>query len=99
MKISSPVQIVLACSVLIAAAAGVVLVNPATDKKTTLSSGIQQAGNSYAIKNVRVFDGEKIIEKTSVLINKEKFRLLEPISGFRKKHPPTMVPEKPCCRD
>ena len=72
MKISSSLQIVLACSVLVAAAAGVVLLNPAADKKTTESSGIQQTGNSYAIRNVRVFDGEKTIEKTSVLVEQGK---------------------------
>lgn len=72
MKISSSLQIVLACSVLVAAAAGVVVLNPAADKKATESSGIQQAGNSYAITNVRVFDGEKTIEKTSVLIEQGK---------------------------
>ena len=72
MKISSSLQIVLACSMLVAAAAGVVVLNPAADKKATESSGIQQAGNSYAITNVRVFDGEKTIEKTSVLIEQGK---------------------------
>lgn len=87
MKISSSVQIVLACSVLVAAAAGVVLLNPAADKKAIEPSGIQQTGNSYAITNVRVFDGEKTIEKTSVLIEQGKISAIGTDIGIPEKTP------------
>jgi len=75
MKISSAWQVVLACSILVAAAGSAVLLNPATQKKIDKDSGqvqIKQDGNSFAIKNVRVFDGEKTTENTSVLIQQGK---------------------------
>ncbi len=72
MKISSSLQIVLACSVLLAAAGGAVLLNPAAEKKSKETVVVQQSGNSYAIKNVRIFDGNKTIESASVLIEQGK---------------------------
>ncbi|MBX9901274.1 MAG: CIA30 family protein [Burkholderiaceae bacterium] len=77
-KSSNTWQIALACAVLISAAASAVLFNPATktqnDQATTQAAETQtkQDGNSFAITNVRVFDGEKIIEKTSVLVENGK---------------------------
>lgn len=72
MKISSSFQLALAGSLLLAAAGGAVLLNPAEEKKSGETALTQQAGNSYAIRNVRVFDGSKTIEKASVLIEHGK---------------------------
>ena len=71
MKISNGWQVVLACSILVAAASGAVLLKPATHKKNDKLSEvtkIKQAENSFAVTNVRVFNGDITIEKTSVLI-------------------------------
>lgn len=75
MKISSSWQLAMACSLLLAAAGSAVWLNPATQNAKTNISGkeeIKQAQNSFAITNVRVFDGEKTIGKTSVLIQDGK---------------------------
>ncbi len=75
MKISSGWQVALACSLLLAAAGSAIWLNPATQNAKTNISGkeeIKQAQNSFAITNVRVFDGEKTIGKTSVLIQDGK---------------------------
>ena len=64
MKISSTWQVVLASSLLVVAAGSAVLLNPATQKKIDKQSGhmlIKQKANSFAIKNLRVFDGNKTI--------------------------------------
>lgn len=71
MKISSSLQIVLACSLLVLAAVGAVLLNPVA-KKEISPVAVQQKENSFVIENVRVFDGEKTIEKTSVFIQQGK---------------------------
>lgn len=68
MKISSSFQIALACSVLLASAGAVVMFNPASETKSKVVTVVKQTGNTYAIENVRIFDGEKSIEKASVLI-------------------------------
>lgn len=73
MKNSNTWKVVLACCILLAAASVAVLINPAAQKyseKPTKAIQIKQAKNSFAITNVRIFDGEKTIEKTSVLIEK-----------------------------
>ncbi|HPW33067.1 MAG TPA: hypothetical protein PLF92_09185, partial [Arenimonas sp.] len=75
MKISSSWQLAMACSLLLAAAGSAVWLNPATQNaKTNISAKeeIKQAENSFAVTNVRVFDGEKTIGKTSVLIQDGK---------------------------
>jgi imidazolonepropionase-like amidohydrolase len=75
MKISSGWQVALACSILVAAAGSAVLLNPTMQKKTDRDLGqviINQDENSFAIKNIRVFDGEKTIENTSILIQQGK---------------------------
>ncbi len=75
MKISSGWQVALACSILVAAAGSAVLLNPATQKKSVKDAGqvnIKQDENTFAIKNIRVFDGEKTIENTSVFIEQGK---------------------------
>ncbi len=79
MKISTGWQVVLACSVLVATASAAVLMNPATHKKNDkLSEAIQvkQAENSFAVTNVRIFDGDTTIEKTSVLIEQGKISFI-----------------------
>jgi len=74
MKISSGWQVALACSLLAIAAGSAVMLNPAAQnaKKNIPEVEIKQSGNSFAINNVRVFDGEKTIEKTSLLIQDGK---------------------------
>ncbi len=75
MKISSGLQVGLACLLLLAAAGSAVWLNPATQNAKTNISGkeeVKQAENSFAVTNVRVFDGEKTIGKTSVLIQDGK---------------------------
>ncbi len=75
MKISSSWQLAMACSLLLAAAGSAVWLNPATQNaKTNISAKeeIKQAENSFAVTNVRVFDGEKTIGKTSVLVRDGK---------------------------
>ena len=75
MKISSGWQVALACSLLVAAAASSVLLNSPAQNKNDKNPDhviVKQEGNSFAIKNVRVFDGQKTIEKTSVLVEHGK---------------------------
>jgi imidazolonepropionase-like amidohydrolase len=75
MKSSNTWQVALACFILVAAAGSAVMFNPAAQKKGDKPSGVtevKQAENSFSVTNVRVFDGEKTIEKTSVLIQDGK---------------------------
>lgn len=75
MKTSNSWQVALACTLLVVAASSVVLLNPATQKKNERPSDpvqIKQTENAFAVTNVRVFDGEKPIENTSVLIEQGK---------------------------
>ncbi len=75
MKISTGTQVALACSVLLAAAGGAIFLNPekSTIKaKVEAQTTINQPGNSFAVTNVRVFDGENILSKTSVLVENGK---------------------------
>lgn len=75
MKISSGLQMAMACSILVAAAGSAVLMNPATQKKSekvSATAAIMQPENSFLVRNVRVFDGEKTIDNTSVLVLKGK---------------------------
>ncbi|MEO8001580.1 MAG: CIA30 family protein [Arenimonas sp.] len=71
MKVSSSWQIALACSALMATAAAAIFLNPGaqkTDAKKPEAITVNQPGNSFVVTNVRVFDGEKTIDKTSVLV-------------------------------
>lgn len=71
MKISNALQVTLALSILAIAALSVVLLNPTAQKKNEKVSditAINQPENSFIVSNVRVFDGEKTIENTSVLV-------------------------------
>ncbi len=75
MKSSNTWQIALACIILVAAAGSAVLFNPAAQKnngKPSKVAEIKQTENSFAVTNVRIFDGEKAKEKTSVLIQDGK---------------------------
>jgi imidazolonepropionase-like amidohydrolase len=75
MKISTGWQVSLACSLLLAVAGSAVWFNPATEGARDTAAEkteVKQEGNSFAISNVRVFDGSKTIEKTSVLIQDGK---------------------------
>ncbi len=75
MKISSGWQVALACSLLVAAAGSSVLLNSPAQNKNDKNPDqviVKQEGNSFVIKNVRVFDGQKTIEKTSVLVEHGK---------------------------
>ena len=75
MKNSNNLQIVLALAILFAAGAAAVLMNSSAPVSTADSinkTSVQQTGNSFAIKNLRVFDGEQTIESTSVLISNGK---------------------------
>ena len=75
MKISSGFQMAMACSILVAAAGSAVLMNPATQKKSekvSATAEIMQPENSFLVRNVRVFDGEKTLENTSVIVLKGK---------------------------
>ncbi len=75
MKISSSLQITLAIVVLLVSAAFAIFVNPASQISLTNKSEpleVKQLANSFAVTNVRVFDGEKTIEKTTVLVQQGK---------------------------
>ncbi|MGH8108379.1 MAG: CIA30 family protein [Arenimonas sp.] len=75
MKISSSMQIAMACTALLATAGSAIWFNPVTQKqaeKTVEAAKVQQAENSFAIRNVRVFDGDKTTENTSVLVTNGK---------------------------
>lgn len=75
MKISSGLQMAMACTILVAAAGSAVLMTPATQKKSekvSATAAIMQPENSFLVRNARVFDGEKAIENTSVLVLKGK---------------------------
>jgi imidazolonepropionase-like amidohydrolase len=71
MKNSSSLQIIVAVALLSLAAAGAVLLNKPTEK-TDIKEKPQQIINTFAVTDVRVFDGEKTIEKTSVLVQDGK---------------------------
>ena len=75
MKVSTGWQVVLACSILVAAASGAVLFKPAAQKQNDKDSSnvlVKQVSNSFAIKNVRAFDGNKTIDNISVFIQQGK---------------------------
>jgi imidazolonepropionase-like amidohydrolase len=75
MKNSNTWQVLVACSILVVAASAAVLMNPVAQKnneKPSKAVEIKQTENSFAVTNVRVFDGEKTIEHTSVLIQDGK---------------------------
>lgn len=79
MKISTGWQVALASSILAVAAGSVVLLNPATQNKASTTADVVQIAqreNSFAVTNIRLFDGEKIIENTSVLIEEGKISAL-----------------------
>ena len=92
-KSSSTWQIALACAALITAAVSAVLLNPATktqNHKATpqvAENQIKQDGNSFAITNVRVFDGEKVIEKISVLVENGKIAAIAENLAINKQTP------------
>jgi imidazolonepropionase-like amidohydrolase len=67
MKNSSSFQIVIAIAVLGLVAAGAVLLNKPGSKKPD-EEKTRQSDNSFAVTDVRIFDGEKTIEKTSILV-------------------------------
>ncbi len=75
MKISTGTQVALACFVLLAAAGGAIFLNPdkSTIKPKALAeTTINQPGNTFAINNVRVFDGLNILSHTSVFVENGK---------------------------
>ena len=82
MKISTGWQVTVACSVLLAAAGAAIFLNPEKPIKAKaaadasfnqpINQPINQPGNSFAVTNVRVFDGENILSKTSVLVQNGK---------------------------
>jgi len=82
MKISTGWQVTIACSTLLAAAGAAIFLNPEKPIKAKaaadasfnqpINQPINQPGNSFAVTNVRVFDGENILSKTSVLVQNGK---------------------------
>jgi len=75
MKISTGWQVAIACSLLLGMAGAAIFLNPEASKttaKTEEQVSISQPGNSFVVTNVRVFDGEKTIDKTSVLVQQGK---------------------------
>ncbi len=76
MKISTGWQVTLACSVLLAAAGAAIFLNPEKPIKAaadaSLNPPIHQPGNSFAVTNVQVFDGENRMSKTSILVQNGK---------------------------
>ncbi|MEO6172270.1 MAG: hypothetical protein ABIP02_04055, partial [Arenimonas sp.] len=75
MKLSSTWQIALAFSLLLASAGAAIFLNPASQKtsiKKPETIEVKQPGNSFVVNNVRVFDGDKTIEKTTVLVQQGK---------------------------
>ncbi len=71
MKNSSSLQIIAAVAVLGLAATGAILLNKPASKQQAKETP-EQINNSFAVTNVRVFDGEKTIEKTSILVRDGK---------------------------
>jgi imidazolonepropionase-like amidohydrolase len=67
MKNSSSLQIIAAVTLLGLAAAGAVLLNKPAEKNDKKEK-LEQINNTFAITDVRVFDGEKAIERTTVLV-------------------------------
>jgi imidazolonepropionase-like amidohydrolase len=77
MKNSSSFQIVIAIAVLGLAAASAVFLNKPESKNLKKEKTLQ-SNNSFAVTNVRIFDGEKTIEKTSILVLDGKISAIGP---------------------
>jgi imidazolonepropionase-like amidohydrolase len=77
MKLSSNWQIAITCLALLAVAGAAIFLNPTKVSKTAKTPAsekklIEQAENSFAVINARVFDGDKTFDKASVLVQSGK---------------------------
>jgi imidazolonepropionase-like amidohydrolase len=75
MKNSSSLQIIAAILILGLVAASAVLLNKPASKNDTKENP-KEISNTFAVTDVRIFDGEKTIEKTSVLVQDGKITAL-----------------------
>ena len=88
MRNSNNWQIALAFAILLAASSAAILLSSAPQTETAKQkSVVQQASNSFAIKNVRVFDGEQTIENTSVLVSDGKIAAIGPALNIPENTP------------